>query len=214
MRIRELSERTGMSVATIKYYIREGLLPPGDRISRTQADYDQSHVARLELIRALREGAGLSIATLSRVFKAMAAAREDLRHEYLGIAVASLTPPIEVSEEEEDHYTAAANQVDALLDYLGWDTDPTSPAARQLAWALMHIHRYLPGLVDSPTDLLPYAEAVRSLAGYEIPDSYDPTGDPESALSLAVLGTALFEPVLLGLRKLAHIDRVRRLTTG
>ena len=144
----------------------------------------------------------------------MGAAREDMRHEYLGIAVASLTSPIEVPEGEEDHYTAAANQVEALLDHLGWDTDPKSPAASQLTQALMHIRRYLPGLVDSQTDLLPYAEAARSLAGYEIPDSYDPTGDPESALRLAVLGTALFEPVLLALRKLAHIDRVRRLTTG
>lgn len=29
MRIGELSRRTGVPVPTIKYYVREGLLPPG-----------------------------------------------------------------------------------------------------------------------------------------------------------------------------------------
>ena len=55
MRLAELSERSGISTATVKYYLREGLLPPGRRISATQAEYEESHLRRLGLIRALTE---------------------------------------------------------------------------------------------------------------------------------------------------------------
>src|SRR5215207_6724902 len=71
VRISELSQRSGVAVATIKYYLREGLLPPGASTAPNQAQYDEQHLTHLHLIRALREGAGLSIATLARVFEAM-----------------------------------------------------------------------------------------------------------------------------------------------
>ena len=55
MRLAELSDTTGVTVATLKYYQREGLLHPGRPLSRTQADYDASHVERVRLVRALTE---------------------------------------------------------------------------------------------------------------------------------------------------------------
>src|SRR5438093_343383 len=39
MRISELSRRSGVPVATIKYYRREGLLPEGRALSRLGTDY-------------------------------------------------------------------------------------------------------------------------------------------------------------------------------
>jgi len=44
-----------VSTATIKYYLREGLLRPGEAVGATQASYDEGHVERLRLIRVLRE---------------------------------------------------------------------------------------------------------------------------------------------------------------
>ena len=41
MRISELSTRSGVPVPTIKYYLREGLVPEGARSSPTQAEYDE-----------------------------------------------------------------------------------------------------------------------------------------------------------------------------
>jgi len=67
MRMSELSGATGIPVATVKYYLREGLLPAGTPISATSAVYDGTHVERLRLIRALIEGAALSIAQVRRV---------------------------------------------------------------------------------------------------------------------------------------------------
>lgn len=46
MRLAELSERSGVSTATIKYYLREGLLTSGRQVNATTADYDESHLRR------------------------------------------------------------------------------------------------------------------------------------------------------------------------
>ena len=40
MRISALSEATGVPVPTLKFYLREGLLHPGEATSRTRAEYD------------------------------------------------------------------------------------------------------------------------------------------------------------------------------
>src|SRR5690606_20422858 len=66
MRISELSVRTGVAVPTIKYYLRERLLPEGERTARTQAQYGEVHVQRLRVVRALVD-AGVSIAEVRRV---------------------------------------------------------------------------------------------------------------------------------------------------
>src|SRR5690606_36211518 len=67
MLLHELAEATGVSAASIKYYRREGLLPPGERITTTRQDYGRAHVERLELIQVLREVAGAPIARIARV---------------------------------------------------------------------------------------------------------------------------------------------------
>lgn len=56
LRIGELAERAGVSVATIKYYIREGILPPPPiKTGRTMGYYDQAYLDRVKTIRVLRE---------------------------------------------------------------------------------------------------------------------------------------------------------------
>lgn len=53
MRMSELSTRAGVSVATVKFYLREGLLAPGESINAREASYSERHVERLRLIRGL-----------------------------------------------------------------------------------------------------------------------------------------------------------------
>src|SRR5699024_1733247 len=67
MKISELSAATDVPVGTIKYYLREGLVRPGERTSRTTARYDHSHVERIRLVRALTDAGGLGIAQIKRV---------------------------------------------------------------------------------------------------------------------------------------------------
>ncbi len=65
MRMAALSEASGVPVPTIKFYLREGLLPPGHRTSPNQSQYDDEHVRRLALIRSLTEIGGYSLATVA-----------------------------------------------------------------------------------------------------------------------------------------------------
>lgn len=92
MRISELSSRTGISVATIKFYLRENLLHPGVRTAATQAQYDESHEARLRLIRALLGPGGLSVAGAHRVIRAVEEPPDSV-HELLGVAATAVARP-------------------------------------------------------------------------------------------------------------------------
>jgi len=53
LRIDDLAQRAGLTVDTIRYYQREGLLPPGERCGRTNV-YGAEHLERLERIKALQ----------------------------------------------------------------------------------------------------------------------------------------------------------------
>ncbi len=59
--IGELAKRTGLPVKTIRFYSDEGLLPPTERTDAGYRLYDARAMARLELVRTLRElGLGLA----------------------------------------------------------------------------------------------------------------------------------------------------------
>ena len=58
LKMRELAERSGVSAATIKYYLREGVLGPEDgvvRTSRNMAWYPPEFVDRIQLVKRLQE---------------------------------------------------------------------------------------------------------------------------------------------------------------
>ncbi len=63
--IGELAKRTGLPVKTIRFYSDEGLLPPTDRTNSGYRLYDATAMARLELVRTLRE-LGLGLADVER----------------------------------------------------------------------------------------------------------------------------------------------------
>ncbi|MFG1927879.1 MerR family transcriptional regulator [Cryptosporangium sp. NPDC048952] len=64
--IGELARRTGLSVRTIRFYADAGIVPPTDRSAAGYRRYDADAVARLELVRTLRD-LGLDLATIRRV---------------------------------------------------------------------------------------------------------------------------------------------------
>src|SRR5438876_519216 len=67
MLMAELSRSSGVPVATIKYYLREGLLPPGTATSATRAEYGEAHLRRLRLIRALVEIGEIPVAAIGHI---------------------------------------------------------------------------------------------------------------------------------------------------
>jgi DNA-binding transcriptional MerR regulator len=70
MRMRELERRTGIGRETIRYYIREGLLPEPDRASRNSASYNDEHVARLKAIKRLQDERFLPLSMIKTLLDA------------------------------------------------------------------------------------------------------------------------------------------------
>ena len=64
MRMRELEAKAGVGRETIRFYIREGLLPEPDRASRNSASYTEDHVTRLRAIKRLQEERFLPLAVI------------------------------------------------------------------------------------------------------------------------------------------------------
>ena len=63
MRIAEVSERYGLSSATLRYYERIGLLPPVNRAESGIRDYSELDTRRVEFVKCMRS-AGLPIEVL------------------------------------------------------------------------------------------------------------------------------------------------------
>lgn len=55
MAVGALARLTGVSTATVNYYVREGLLPHPRKTARTRAFYSQSYVHRIRRIKSLQE---------------------------------------------------------------------------------------------------------------------------------------------------------------
>jgi DNA-binding transcriptional MerR regulator len=199
MKVSELSAASGVSLATIKFYLREGLLPSGTATGRNQATYDERHVHRLRLIRALTEVGKLSLRDIRRIL----AAAEDAAipvHHLLGVAQAALEPEPPTTADPAE-VAAARTTIDEALSALGWDVDDRSPAVTTLAHTVAALRRL--GWDVSPERLVRYGSAIDALASEEV-SIRDGDAPREAVVERMVVGSVLYEGVLTSLRRLAH----------
>ncbi|MEV7688737.1 MerR family transcriptional regulator [Streptomyces bungoensis] len=214
MRLAELSARSGVSTATIKYYLREGLLHPGRRVTATQAEYDEEHLRRLRLVRAMIQVGRIPVNSAREVLAALG--DEELGPgERLGTAVWAL-PHGPAPDEADPATESARHTADALLDRLGWARDKAGaacgPAYGMLVTAITALARLgYPCAVD---DLAPYARAAEAIAVSDL-DVVERYATPDEQVEAAVALTVLYEPVLLSLRRLAEAEEsIRRFGGG
>lgn len=143
MKISELSQQTGIPLPTLKFYLREGLLPAGARSQPNQADYSEAHVRRAELIRALREVAGLSIAKIRTIVEAME--HGEPTYDLMGETVDALGG--ETVEAFTPAQAEVAGEVDAFLHACGLPVREESLARRQIIAAFTSVRAMLfPGV--------------------------------------------------------------------
>ena len=193
MRISELAEQTGVPIATLKYYLREGLVPPGERRGATQASYGKGHLARVRLVRALVTVGGLGIEQVREVTRALDDPPTS-RHELLGTAHRVLAP--------RTHGAAEPVATDEpLLTGLGWAVHRESAASRQVAAALADARAA--GWDVSERAFTEWAKGALVQARADVSPALGSLGASD-ALRFAILGTALTDPVILALRRLAQ----------
>ena len=201
MRISALAAAADLPIATVKFYLREGLLHPGAATSATQASYDETHVRRLRLIRALTGTVGLSVQQARTILGLVDDPGDDL-YATLGRAVSALPPAVDAaSDDDPDPYPRAR----AALEALGQVYDPRFAAVAQLETALEAAEAA--GMPISEDRLLEYGRGLRDIAAFDLERMPQ---EPHAAVEYTVLGTALYEPVLLALRRLAHQDVAAR----
>ncbi|MEV0147661.1 MULTISPECIES: MerR family transcriptional regulator [unclassified Nonomuraea] len=206
MRISELSARSGVAIATIKYYLREGLLHQGEQLAATRAEYDDSHLRRLRLIRALLEIGRLPVAAIKQVVEAVEDETMPV-HEVLGTAHYALGPAVE--PEPGELWETALAESDRLVAGQGWTLTPHAPTRTELAQTLVTLRR-----LGMSTDLKRYADAAGHIAEGDM-DTIPLDGPRESAVEALVLGTVLYGRALDTLRRMAHeSESARRLGTG
>jgi DNA-binding transcriptional MerR regulator len=196
MKISELSERSGIPVATLKFYIREGMLPRGEATSATSAEYDEGHLVRLRVIAALAGVRGLPLARVRDILDLVDEPLGD-PNETVRRAVNALPPYDETADGREAEDDSRAR---AAIEQAGFTYDPRFAAVRQLETAIRAVvDAGLPW--DEPT-LHRYADSMREVAISEVAPIASLA--PDDVPAYAVLGTALYEPVILAMRRLAH----------
>jgi DNA-binding transcriptional MerR regulator len=199
MRISELSRRSGAPVSTLKYFLREGLLREGERLSGNQTSYDESHVQRVQLVRALLETGGLSISAAKRVLATLDDESTSLAHTFeaaqhaLGIGRGG-SPRTAASD-------ASRERVARLTADRSWQISPENPGLEISA-------RVLDGLAaigHEPSDayLAAYAAAADTIADADL-EALRERESPDLVAELMVVGTVLGDTLIAGLRRLAQ----------
>lgn len=216
MRISELSRRSGVPTATIKFYLREGLVPPGRATSATQAEYDESHLRRLRLVRALISARGLSVSAAKEIVGSLSEVEGDT-YELLGLvfgvwpgagggtdtgARRGAEAGVDAASGPDAGQDAGQDaDVDALIAELGWDVTEFSPARRTVTQTLSTLRGL--GIAYDWRALLPYARLAERTAALDL-DQIEGPEDPLEKAERAVQLTFLLEPALLALRRLAQ----------
>lgn len=222
LRIGELAERASVSVATIKYYIREGLLPPPPvKTGRTMGYYDQAYLARLTLIRSLREDHYLPL----RVIRQILTDRGDRPFTADEAALLARVGPAVLKRLEPDEgprvgraevmarYEVGAEELDLMgeMGLLAGQAD-YGPPDLQLLDALAHAEKAGITRARFPVEGLGhYVELLDELAKREVRVfAHRAAGLPaDEVLQLAQLAVEVSEPIVALIRKKFILRAIR-----
>lgn len=199
MRISQLSQRAGLPVGTVKFYLRTGLLHHGRATSATQAVYDESHLDRLRLVRALLEVGKLSHAEITRVLEAIEKPSDDALETVEQVTAAAAVP----ADEDAQPDLAPAR---AVIADVGWQVEDESPHLRQLARSMAALENL--GLPPQRERLKVYAEAASHVARSDVQTVVE--ADDEQRALAAAAGTVLYDSFFSALRRLATENQVSR----
>ena len=201
MQLKELSDRTGVSPASIKFYLREGLLPQGRSVHATRAEYSEHHVSRLELIQALRRVVGLNVAQIGSLLRM---ADDGVpRLELLAAVQRTVLGLDDVGTEHGDLRTPAG---DAVLRFRNWPDVPSD--ARNSLNAHLALMESL-GVPVTDDLLNAYSQAVDTIAAVNISATTAPE-DVNQLIMTAAVGMHLHGQLVLKLLALAHASHAIR----
>jgi DNA-binding transcriptional MerR regulator len=71
LKIGEIAKRSGVPPSTIRYYVRQGLLPEPDKVNKSMAYYDESCIEKIQAIRHLQERKYFPLSVIKNIMRRM-----------------------------------------------------------------------------------------------------------------------------------------------
>ena len=195
LKISELAERADVPVATVRHYLREGLLPEPVKTSRNMAYYPPEFVDRIRLIKQLQEERFMPLRVIREVLDSAGRTPEAEILERYDLPERALRRLEEVgvlSPDENGYSQAEVRVIDAIARFraAGWN-EKTGFGARDVA-------RLMNGLAPIVTDEL--ALLVERFAAL----------DPDRAATLLDGGASPFPDLIGALHAKALADELER----
>lgn len=198
MKISELCELAGVTPSTLKYYVREGLVPEGHRTSTNRTEYSEAHVQRVKLARALVETGALCIAAARQVLDVLDANQDSIAYVF-DAAQKALSGGRAVATQPTSE--ASLTTTFDLVERHSWATSGHNPGNTLVARALDGLATI--GYTPSQDYLDAYAEAASIVAKADLAALSDRSSPTEIA-ELMVVGTVMGDVLIAGLRRLAQ----------
>ena len=220
LKMRELAEASGVSSATIKHYLREGLLPEPVRTSRNMAYYPPEFADRIKLIKQLQEERYMPLKLIKGVLdKDPERARRlvELEDRVLERALAAEGPG-RVSATELRRRHDMPKEALAKLVELGVVTPNSRGFSASDERIVEAISRFRAGGVDERIgftvyDTLRYKDALEDLVKEEVHVFMDRLAgemDAESAAALIARGMEPLEDLMRALHAKAMVAELER----
>ena len=221
LRMGELAEASGVSAATIKHYLREGLLPEPVKTSRNMAYYPAEFVERIRLIKQLQEERYMPL----RVIKDLLDEDPDRARALIELGD-RLLERVRAGEEERVTAAEARHRYDvpqevldrlAELEVLTPNDEGYSPADLRIIGA---ISRFRAGGYDESIgftvyDTLRYKKVMGELVADEVDVLMERLAgevDPERAIELIEAGSEPLNELMAAMRTkevVAELERRR-----
>ena len=219
LRMGELARESGVSAATIKHYLREGLLPEPVKTSRNMAYYPAEFVDRIRLIKQLQEERYMPLRVIKDLLDedpGRARALIELGDRLLEHALASESERVRAAEVR-DRYDVPQEVLDRLaeLEVLTPDDNGYSPTDVIIIEAISRFRAggYEERIGFTVYDTLRYKDAMASLVKQEVDVLMERLAgemDPDEAMTLIEAGNQPLNDLLAAMHTKALVAELER----
>ncbi|MGH2980792.1 MAG: MerR family transcriptional regulator [Solirubrobacterales bacterium] len=223
LRMGELAEASGVSAATIKHYLREGLLPEPHKTSRNMAYYPPEFVERIRLIKQLQEERYMPLKVIREVLDEdpdRARALVELEDRILERALAGESTRTSAAEVRE-RYEIPAEVLERLaeIEVLSPNSRGYSPSDVRIIEAISRFRAggYEEAIGFTVYDTLRYKRAMEELVREEVEVLMDRVAgkmDSDRAMGLIEAGAEPLKDLIAAMHTKVLIAELERQRTG
>jgi DNA-binding transcriptional MerR regulator len=223
LRMGELAEASGVPTATIKHYLREGLLPGGQKTSRNMAYYPPDYVDRIRLIKQLQEERFMPLRVIREVLGSdpdRARAMVEIEDRILERALANERTRTSATEVRE-RYDVPAEVLDRLeeIEVLSPNNRGYTPSDVRIIEAISRFRAggYEEAIGFTVYDTLRYKRAMEELVREEVEVLMDRVAgsmEPDRAIKMIEAGAEPLKDLIAAMHTKVLIAELERQRSG